>query len=483
MRTLWIFALSFLMGMGSEVMLQAQSPSGAASGDASQSTGALGLGAAAAQNPLLGGAPAGKATGEVLPLSLADAITRGLKYNLGVLLGEQNLRSAQGARWRVLSELLPNLKTNVSDTEQQVNLAAFGFSSFPGINSIVGPFNVFDARLVLSQTVLDFRAWNRSKAEAENLKAEEHSFKNTRDLAVLACASLYLQASAGKSRIDSARAQIDTAQALYNLAADRKSAGVAAGIDVLRAQVQLQAQQQRLILAENDYAKQKLALARAIGLPLGQEFNLTDDVPYAQFPAPTLEAALDMAYRGRGDYQSALDRMRAAERQKKAAAGSGRPSLKLEADYGLIGQRLDQNHGTFAIDASLKVPIFDGGKVRGEMLEADAALRSRQAEAEDLRARIYYEIRSSYLDLNAAQERVKVAQSAQKLAEEQVRETKDRFAAGVTSTIEVVQSQEAMATASENYISSLFAFNLAKATLARSLGIGEEDYQRFLRGK
>lgn len=220
---------------------------------------------------------------------------------------------------------------------------------------------------------------------------------------------------------------------------------MAAGIDVQRAQVQLQAQQQRLIVAENDFAKKKLVLARAIGLPLGQELTLTDGVPYAEFPLPGLDAALEMAYRNRGDYLSALDRVKAAELQRKAALGKGRPSLNLDANYGIIGQRVDQNHGTFAVAASLNIPIFEGGKVRGEVLEADAGLRKRQAEAEELRARTYYEIRSSFLDLQSARDRVKVAQGAEKLAEEQLRESKDRFAAGVANTIEVVQSQETLA--------------------------------------
>ena len=477
------FCLLLILGAGASPALRAQSPAVSPAEGTSITIGALDLGGAAAQNPLFGAVPGARATAGVLQLSLADAINRGLKYNLGVLLQEQNLRSAQGARGRVLSELMPKLRANLSDTGQQTNLAAFGFTDFPGINPIVGPFNVFDARLVLTQPLLDFRAWNRSKAETENYRAEEHSLTNTRELVVLVCGTVYLQAVAGKSRIDSARAQLETAQALHNLASDRRKAGLAAGIDVLRAQVQLRSQQQRLIVAENDFAKAKLILARAIGLPADQEFALTDTVPYAPFPAPTLDTALEQAYRNRGDYQAALDRVRAAERQRKAAVGRGRPSLNLDAEYAATGQGVDQNHGTFAVAASMRIPIFEGGRVRGEVLEADAALRKRQAEAEELRARIHFEIQTSILDLKSAAERVNVARDAQDLAEEQVRETRDRFAAGVTNTIEVVQSQEALAAASENYISSLYAFNLAKGTLARGLGIGEDQFQKMLRGK
>ncbi len=482
MRCLRIFVLSCLMGTGASVALRAQSSAGPPASGAG-TIGALDLAGSAAQNPLFGAVPESRTASGVLHLSLADAVARGLKYNLGILLEEQSLRSAQGARLRILSELLPNVRAIISDTGQQINLAAFGFTNFPGINPIVGPFNVFDARLAVTQTLLDFRAWNRSKAEVENTRAEQHTLKDTRDLVVLVCGSVYLQVVAGKSRIDTARAQLETAQALYDLATDRRKVGLAAGIDVLRAQVQLQAQQQRLIVAENDFAKQKLILARATGLPPAQEFDLTDAVPYAQFPAPALDDALETAYRNRGDYQAAIERVRAAELQKRAATGRGLPSLGLDAAYAATGQRVSQNHGTFAVTATMKIPIFEGRRVRAEVLEADATLRKRQAEAEELRARIHFEIQTSSLDLKSAEERVKVARGAQELAEEQVRQTKDRFAAGVTSTIEVVQSQEALATASENYISSLFAFNLAKATLARAMGYGESDFQRILRGR
>ncbi len=482
MRSPRILALLLLVGSFSPVALPAQTAAGTSAGGITI-IGALDLGGAASQNPLFGAVPGSKATAETLQLSLTDAISRGLKYNLGLLLDSQNLRSAQGTRMRARADLLPNLRFNVSDTGQQINLAAFGFTNFPGINPIVGPFNVFDARVVLSQPLLDFRAWNRSKAETENYRAQEHSLKDTRDLVAMVCGDVYLQAAAGKSRIDSAKAQLDTAQALYSLAQDRRKAGLAAGIDVLRAQVQLQSQQQRLIVAENDFAKEKLILARAIGLPPAQEFVLTDTIPYVQFPVPTLADALEQAYRNRGDYQAALDRVRAAELQRKAALGRGRPSLNLDADYAATGQRVDQNHGTFAVAATLNIPVFQGGRVRGEVLEADAALNKRQAEAEELRARLHFEIQTAFLDLKSAEERVKVAGSAQALAEEQVTETRDRFAAGVTNTIEVVQSQEALATASENYISSLYAFNIAKASLARTLGVGAEQLERILRSR
>lgn len=434
------------------------------------------------QSVLYGGVPSGTATPEVLQLSLTDAIKRGLKYNLGLLLSEQDIRAAQGIRLRSRADLLPNLATGITETQTQINLAAYGFSGLPGVPTIVGPFNVFDARLFLSQPLLDFRARSQLREDAENLKATEHTFKDTRESVVLICGNLYLEAVAGRSRIEAARAQFQTAQALYDLAVDRKKAGLAAGIDELRARVQLQSQQQRLITVENDYAKEKLALARTIGLPLGQEFALADDMTYAPLLGITKESALEQAYQNRGDYLSAQERVKAAESEKKAALGESYPSLALNADYGDIGPRPGDSHGTFTVAANLRIPIFQGGRVRGKVMEAEAHLSQRRAELEELRARIYYEVQTSFLDLKSAEERVKVAQSARDLAEEEIRQIKDRFAAGVANTVEVVQGQESLADASDNFISSLYTFSLAKGTLAKVMGVAEQAFPRFLRG-
>jgi outer membrane protein TolC len=435
------------------------------------------------QNPFLGGIPSGKPTGGVLPLSISDALKRGLSYNLGALLSEEGVRATRGARALALSRLLPQLFAGASEAQEQVNLEAFGFQGFPGMKTVVGPFNVFDVRANISQTVLDLTALNRYRAAKQNVRAAELSSENARELVVYVCANLYLQAVAGSSRIDATRAQVNTAQALYNLAVDQKAAGVVSGIEVLRAQVELQAQQQRLIVVEDQFHKDKLALARAIGLPIGQEFSLTEDLAFVPASTITLDEALQRAYRDRPDYQSAQARVLSAEYDKKAAQAQRLPTVGFSADYGDIGQRPWDSHGTFTVATSLRIPIYLGGSIRGTIMEAEAVVNQRKAELEDLRGRIYYGIRAAFLDLQASADRVQVAQSAIKLANEQVQQSQDRFRAGVTNNVEVVQAQEALATASENNISSLQAHIAAKLALARTIGVSDAAYEQFLRGK
>ena len=288
---------------------------------------------------------------------------------------------------------------------------------------------------------------------------------------------------AGESRIAAARAQLTTAQALYDLASDRKKSGLVAGIDVLRAEVQLAAQRQRVIVTEDEAAKQKLALARAIGLPLGQAFRLADEMPFAALPPVAPGEALQRAYATRADLQAAQARVRAAEQERRAAAGEGLPSVGVSGDYGAIGNDVGGAMPTFTVSVNLRIPIFEGGRVQAKVQQADARLRQAKASLEDLRAGVYYEIQSTLLDLKATEERVGVATRAFELAEQQLEQAQDRFAAGVAGNIDVTQAQEALARAAEDRIQSLFEHNVSKVSLARALGAAESSYGDFLRGR
>jgi outer membrane protein TolC len=276
---------------------------------------------------------------------------------------------------------------------------------------------------------------------------------------------------------------VQTAQALYDQALSLKNAGMTAGIDVLRAQVELQAQQQRLLVAQNDYDKQLLSLARVIGLPMGQDFKLADKIPFAA-PVPiTFEEALKRAYEKRSDYQQLQAQVRAAELSKKAAEAQRLPSLGVNGDYGVLGKAPGNSHGTFTAAAGVSIPIFQGGKIEADVIQAESVRQQREAQLDDMRQRIEYEVRTAFLDVNAATKQLEVATEALDVSRRQVVQSRDRFSAGVTNTVEVVQAQEQQATAEENYIGSLYAHNVAKLNLARALGVTEEATKRFLGGQ
>src|SRR4029077_1586274 len=228
--------------------------------------------------------------------------------------------------------------------------------------------------------------------------------------------------------------------------------GVVAGIGVLRAQVRLSLESQRLTTADNDAQKRKLQLARIIGVPLGQEFSLNDQLPDVSVPEITLQQALDRAYMQRSDYLSALERVRAAESSRSAAVGESMPAVHATADYGKIGLTPSSAVGTYNVLGSVTVPLFQGGRTQGKILQADADLKNRRAEVENVRADIYYDIRNAFLDMQATEEQLRTATEARDLANQQLTQSRDRFQAGVASNIEVVQAQEAVAVASEQFI-------------------------------
>ena len=434
------------------------------------------------QNDFTGSVPAGKATAEVLQLSFADAVQRGLRQNLGALLATENTGSARAQRWKDLSDLLPNLTASGTETVETESLAALGLR-IPGFPRVIGPFNYLDARAYLTQSVFNYQYIERERSAAQNVKAAEHSYKNARELVVLAVGNAYLQALAGASRVETSQAQVVTAQALFNKASDQQKAGVSPAIDVLRAQLELQTRKQQLIVSRNDYAKQKLALSRVIGLPLGQRFELSDKVPYEPLTPPTLEESLRRAYASRQDYQGALAQVHAAELQRTAAIAEHFPSLGIEADYGDIGTNPAISNGTYHVAGTLNVPIFQGGRIHGDVLQAEATLRQMRDRMEDLRGQIDNDVRTTLLDLAAAADQVEVARSTVDLAQQTLTQAQDRFSAGVTDNLEVIQAQEAVASANDSYISSLYAHNLAKVAFARAIGYAEEGVKQYLKGK
>ena len=434
-------------------------------------------------SPFLGGVPESERSAQPLQLSIGDAIRRALEHNLGVLEAGERVGIARSARWAALSELLPHIDGSVSESRRKTNLEAFGFPLRGEFPRVVGPFNVFDARLFVSQALVDLAAINDHRAEAHNVAAARHDYRSARDTVVLVAANLYLQSLAAAARADTARAQLETAQALLGQAQDLRQSGIVAGLDVVRAEVRLAADRQRATAARNDYEKTKLQLARVIGLPIGQEFTLSDDLPEVPVPELSLQDALALAYRDRPDFLAAQERVSAAEAEVNAVRADALPSVHVNADYGAIGLTPGSALPTFSLTAAVTVPIFEGGRLQGRRLEADARLRQRRAEFDDLRAEIYYDVRTAFLDLQATGEELQTATRARELAAQQLEQSRDRFAAGVANNIEVVQAQEAVTLANEQYIAARYGFNVAKALLARSLGTAESAVEKYLGGK
>ncbi len=416
-------------------------------------------------------------------LSLREAIARGLDYNLGAVGQSNAVRQAQGQSQVARSALLVNVSGYLAETIQQISLGAEGLRLIiPGftIPPTIGPFNNIDLRGSLSQSIVDLTAWNNYRSSRELFRASQFAARDARELVVLAVCGAYLQVIATRERVKSAHAQLETATALFQQTQQKRSVGLVPQIDVDRSEVEQLTQQQRVISLENEVAKQKIILARITGLPPGDEYDLTDEVPFSAAPDLSFDDALKQAFEHRADIMAAQAQIRAAEHTLAAARDERLPSLSVSGNYGAIGTNPSQAHTTFLGAATLNVPIWLGGRTEGEITQAKASLAQRRAELEDTRSQVESDVRNAYLDLRAATSQAEVAQRNLQVTRETLDLTRQRFDAGVTDNVEVVQAQESLTSAELDVINSVFAHNVAKLSLARSVASAADSLQQFL---
>lgn len=425
------------------------------------------------------------ATGEVSPqpigLSLDDAIQRGLKANLGIILSGTQTASARGQRLSQLQSLLPSVDASGKETITQVDLPAEGLR-IPGIPTVIGPFGFTDVRASLSWSLVDLASLHNYLAARHNFAAATLSAQDARELVVLTVGNAYLLALADETQVASVEAQDATANVSLNQAVANHQAGTAPLLDELRARVDSQSLDQQLIVAQNALEKDKLSLARVISLPLAQSFTLTDKAPYAAFDELDVDAAIHQAHLNRKDLAAMVEQTKAATEQRKAASADRLPTFKFDGDYGDIGTTLAHSHGTGDATGTLSVPLFKEFELRGEAQVAQAQLDTAQAQLSDKNAQVDADIRDALLDIASAQKLVEVAKSSVDLANEALSEAQQRYANGVSDNLAVSQAEQSVAQANNQYVTSLYRHNIAKLSLARALGAAE-NYKNYLGGK
>jgi len=293
----------------------------------------------------------------------------------------------------------------------------------------------------------------------------------------------YLQVTTAQARVVAARSQVESSRSVYQQASDRLKAGLNARIDVTRSQVQYQTDVQRLRAEQADVEKQKLNLSRVIGLPYGSDFTIAEDFPYTALKDLSVDEAIKRANATRADLRSARASVQAADSALSAAHAEYLPTLSLAGDFGAEGLNPAQGHTTYTVSGTLSVPLFQGGKVQGDVEQARAALNQRKAELQDTFGVIDHDVRVAFIDLNAAADQVVVAESNVSLSKDILLQARDRFIAGIADTVEVVQAQQTVAQAADDYINAVFEHNLAKVALSRAMGQAELTVQSLLRGK
>jgi outer membrane protein TolC len=427
-------------------------------------------------------APDAKVVPGELPLSLDDAVARGLRFNLGLILTDQNQLSARSTRLAQLQALLPTITASAKEAESQVNLQAEGLR-IPGFPAIIGPFAYTDFRASLNWTLFSLTNFQNYLASKHNFASSQLSLQDARDQVVLSVGNAYFLVIADGSRVESSQAQVATSKVSLDEAVANHQAGTSPLLDELRARVDYQTQQQTLIQAQAAFEKDKIALARVIGLPVEQQFRLSDAEPYKELDAIDPAAAVEQALATRKDRKAFQELVAAAEHAKKAAKYERLPTASFSGDYGDIGPNPANSHGTGDATGEVDAPIFEEGKIRSDELTAETQLEQKRAQLSNLDGQIGADVRNSLLDLEAARKEVDVARSNRDLANEALSEAQQRFVAGVADNLAVSQAQQSVAQADDQYIRALYAHNVAKLSLARALGVADTSYKAYVGGR
>ena len=487
----YAFAIGFALALSLGAFGQAFPDNGAAAGFGSISTprpinpatDTTNPSARATQslNPYLGSTPHGNASNLTIHLSLEDAVARGLQFNLGLIDSRQASADARAQRARALAALLPQISARAEQTYQQLSFKALNIKLPPQIGFQLPPttsgFGYSEARVTAESAVLNIALLDSYREQEVLENASILSAKDAQDVVVFAVGAAYFQVVASQARVETAQAALAAARELDAQVTDQYNSEVSPEIDVLRAHVEFHTAEQRVTDAVNDLQKDKLTLDRITGNPLEQDWTPVPDSGYVPLPRADTEAR--QAVTSRFDVASAQATVHAAELRARSARAERLPQISFDASYGGGGQNPANYNQLYSVSGEVSVPIFTSGRIRSDIHEAESDLTQRRAERADLQGRVAYDVRTAQLDSQASDSAVKVAAENKALAEHALAQSEDRYKNDVTNYLEVLQAQEALVAANENYIASLFSFNVAKISLARALGSAETRLPAF----
>lgn len=439
-----------------------------------------------------GGFQVEKPVDHALALSLDDAIALGIARNVRIKYERANQRLVHGYTGQIYNAIIPNLNFKAASSAQEINLAALGFkpqslgpllaqlglsaSSFPTIVKV----NTTSVQVSMDQVLFNMPDFELLKAVKPEERSIAYTVDDTNEQIVQAVATAYLQVLADRASLNNAIAQEQAAKVLYDQAVARDQAGVGIRLDVLRAQVQYQQRQQQHVSAESQMDKDGIQLNRIMGLPAGQQLDLTDEAPFSELAELSLDQATQTAYTHRSDLLSLQSAIEVASRELKAVKYQRLPTLAVNGFYGILGLDSGPYHGVFTAQGSLKFDIFREAAQRGEEQAAGSQLLTLREQESNLKGTIDAQIRTSLLDVGSADQLVKVAQSSVDLAQQELSDARERFTAGITDDLEVVDAQATVTDAQAQLVNALYQYNVAKVNLARSTGVLQSRYRAFL---
>jgi len=426
------------------------------------------------------GALSGNRPTEALRLTLDQAVGLALKQNTTAQIAVFEAAVSEQDKNISRADLLPQASATISDEVEKVNLLAQfgGKTSFPGFPKTIGPYQLFSAGPSFGAPVFDLTLWRRYQAAQNTANSSKANSLSTREQVILLVVSQYIGTLRAVANVEASRSRVSLAQALYDQAADLQKEGVGTGIDTLRANVELQNEKQRLIVAETDRETSLFGLSRLLNLDPRQAIELADSLSFFDTPQPEVEPSIEAALAERQEWKALASQIKAAEYQKKASEDSRLPSVRFDGDFAYIGTSGNTTLPTYTYQASVNMPLFTGGRIHAEVVRADLEIKKLEQQKDDLRNQIALDVKTALLNLQSARNEVQVANLGVQLSKEEVDQARDRFKAGVANNIEVIQAQDSLARANDNQIAGLYRFNQARADLARSIGQMEKVYSK-----
>jgi outer membrane protein len=411
-------------------------------------------------------------------LTVKQAVQMALHESPEVQIAVLSFAESKENRTLARSGLLPQASLRVGEAVQRENIDALFGKPFPGIPQHIGPFQNFQAGPLFSFPLLDLTAYRRWQAASSEVRASEHDSQTVREQTVLLVVSQYLGSLQASANVTAAQSRVQLSQALYDQAADLQKHGAGTGLDTLRAQVELQNQQQRLIEAQTQVKTSLFGLARLLNVDPGQPIELTDQLSFFETPEFQGDTTLNRAYAERPEMLALEERGREQEIVRKQAGDERLPTVGVNGNWAYLGLSAPSAIPTYTYAATLDLPLITSGRIHAETVKADLELKKINEQLQDLRNQIALEVKTAMAQLESARHEVDVANEGVKLAQEEVNQARDRFSAGVANNIEVVTAQDALERANDNQISALYSYNQSRADLARATGHIEDLYAK-----
>lgn len=413
-----------------------------------------------------------------LKLTLHDAVVLALKQNPQVQIGILQTAESRQDQNIARADLLPQAQLNTSISVVRGNIQTNFGKSLPGVAEHLGPFEVFATGPQFNVPLLDLTLWSRYQAAKQNASSARADLRSVREQMTLLTVSQYLGALRAAAEVHSAESRVSLAQALYDQAADLQKNGVGTGIDTLRANVELQNEAQRLIVARTQHQVAIFGLARLLNVDPNEPIELTDEVSFFQTPEFVVAGSIESAYQARPELQQVEASLRAAAATKRAASQSRLPVVQASGNWQYQGLSISTGIPVYEYQVGMNLPLFTGGRTHAEIVRTDLEVQKLEQRRADLRDEIALEVKTALAQLDSSKHQVEVANLGVQLAQEEVTQARDRFTAGVANNIEVIQAQDALARANDNQIAALYQYNQSRADLAHAVGQMESLYTK-----